>query len=182
MIPFDVAFLALGPLSGRLSDRFGSMPFTTAGIALTSLGLYLFSLVNAATPYPVLVTYMMVIGAGSGLFLSPNTSAVMSVVPPQRRGTGSGVRALLANVGSTVSLNISVLLMITVAPYALVTQAISSAGTHIPPGSVQIFVEALQKAYLWLAVVNSVAIVPSLLRGTRSKPPKDESPIVLLSE
>ncbi len=178
VIPFDLAFLALGPLSGRLSDRFGPILFTTAGIALTSLGLYLFSLVNAATPYPVLAAYMMVIGAGTGLFISPNTSAVMGVVPPQRRGTASGARALLFNVGSTVSLNVAILLMITVAPYALVTSVISSTGSHIPPSSSQIFVEALQKAYFWLAAINAVAIVPSILRGRRTIP-RGEGPLLV---
>jgi len=182
VLPFDAAFLAVGPLSGRLSDRFGPIPFTTAGIALTSLGLYLFSLVNATTPYPVLVAYMMVIGVGTGFFISPNTSAVMSVVPPQRRGIASGVRALLFNVGFTVSLNIAILLMITVAPYALVTQVISSAGTSIPAGYAQIFVLALQKAYLWLAVINALALVPSLLRGRVAPAAKEEVPFAVLDE
>ena len=180
VIPFDLAFLALGPLSGRLSDRFGALPFTTTGIALTSVGLYLFSLVNATTAYPTLVIYMMVIGAGTGLFLSPNTSEVMGVVPSQRRGIASGVRALLANVGATVSLNITILLMITVAPYALVTQVISSTVTSVAPASTQIFGEALQKTYLWLAAINATAIIPSILTGSRT--PKGEAPIAILNE
>jgi MFS family permease len=35
IIPIDVAFLLVGPLSGRLSDKFGHMPFTTTGLALS---------------------------------------------------------------------------------------------------------------------------------------------------
>src|SRR5205823_4974627 len=51
IIPTDIATLAAGPLSGRLSDKFGHLPFTTTGLALTSLSLFLFSTTDASTPY-----------------------------------------------------------------------------------------------------------------------------------
>ena len=43
ILPFDIAFLIAGPISGKLSDRHGHLPFTTSGIALSSFSLYLFS-------------------------------------------------------------------------------------------------------------------------------------------
>ncbi len=182
IIPFDVAFLIVGPLSGRLSDKYGPIPFTTGGIALSSLGLYLLSFVDAHTPYLVLVAYMMVLAVGTGAFISPNTSSVMSVVPPHRRGIASAVRATVFNAGFTVSLNLSILLMATVAPYNLISQVIASNRTGIPQGSTQLFVEALQKTYIWLAVINGVAVVPSLLRGKHAQAQKEEAAPVVVSE
>ncbi len=173
IIPFDVAFLLVGPLSGRLSDKYGPIVFTTGGIALSSFGLYLLSFVDATTPYPVLVAYMMVLAAGSGAFVSPNTSAVMGSVPPHRRGIASAVRGTLFNVGLTVSLNLAILLMASVAPYSLISQVIASNGTSVTASSTRVFVEAIQKTYIWLAVINGTAIVPSLLRGRRGSIPKD---------
>jgi EmrB/QacA subfamily drug resistance transporter len=182
IIPFDVAFLLVGPLSGRLSDRYGPIPFTTGGIALSSFGLFLLSFVDAHTSYPVLVLCMGIIAAGTGMFVSPNTSAVMGAVPPHRRGIASAVRATLFNLGFTLSLNLAILLMATVAPYSLISQIIASNGAVVPPGSTQLFVKALQWTYIWLAVINAVAIVPSLLRGRRAQIPKEEGPGVAVVE
>jgi MFS family permease len=150
------------------------MAFTTGGIILSSLGLYLLSFVDARTPYTVLVAYMTVLAAGTGAFVSPNTSAVMGSVPPHRRGIASAVRATLFNVGFTVSLNLTILLMATVVPYSLISNVIASNGVSVPTNSMQLFVIALQKTYLWLAVINGTALVPSLLRGRRPSAPKKE--------
>ena len=42
------------------------------------------------TPIWQLAVWQLIVGAGSGLFASPNTSAVMGVVPPDKRGVGVG--------------------------------------------------------------------------------------------
>src|SRR5207244_9789756 len=39
LIPFAVAFVSLGPLSGYLSDKYGSRGFTTAGLSISTVGL-----------------------------------------------------------------------------------------------------------------------------------------------
>lgn len=108
IIPFDIAFLIFGPLSGKLSDRFGHLPFTTTGIALSSLSLFLFSTVNATTPYLTTTAYMILFGAAIGIFSSPNMSSVMSAVPAERRGISSALRSTFFNVGFAVSLNLGI--------------------------------------------------------------------------
>src|SRR3989442_7170451 len=40
LVPFDISFLLVGPISGRLSDKYGHAPFTTAGLSLMSVSLY----------------------------------------------------------------------------------------------------------------------------------------------
>jgi hypothetical protein len=51
-------------------------------------------------------------GIGVGMFASPNTSAIMSSVPPERRGVASGMRATFQNSGSLLSIGIFFSLMI----------------------------------------------------------------------
>ena len=51
-------------------------------------------------------------GVGSGLFASPNTSAIMSAVPAQHRGAASGMRATFQNSGMSLSIGIFFSLMI----------------------------------------------------------------------
>jgi hypothetical protein len=92
ILPFEFAFLATGPISGKLSDRFGKVPFTVTGLAIQSAALFLFSTNTIATPYYYSITYMVIFGAGVGLFASPNMSAVMLAAPPNRRGIASALR------------------------------------------------------------------------------------------
>jgi EmrB/QacA subfamily drug resistance transporter len=165
IIPFDIAFLISGPLSGRLSDRFGHLPFTTSGIILSSISLFLFSTVDALTPYSTVVLYMLLFGVGIGIFSSPNMSSIMSSVPAERRGIGSALRSTFFNVGFATSLNLAVLIISFTVPYALVSQIVA-LGSSIPSSADKmLFLQGLKTTYLWLAILNAVAVIPSALRG-----------------
>jgi EmrB/QacA subfamily drug resistance transporter len=168
IIPFDIAFLIFGPLSGKLSDRFGHIPFTTAGIALSSFSLYLFSTVTEATSYLTVVVYMVLFGAAIGIFSSPNLSSIMSSLPSTRRGIGSALRATFFNVGFAVSLNLAILIISFSVPYALVTQIAVGYTTTLNSEKIM-FLQSLSNTYLWLAGLNAVAIIPSILRGKGKK-------------
>ena len=174
ILPFDIAFLAAGPISGKLSDKYGHVPFTTSGLALISVSLYLLSTTNASTPYFQLATDLVVYGLGIGLFTSPNLSSIMGSVPLQRRGIASGLRATFFNIGFTISFNVTILLMTLSLPYGVLTNMISSANIGAITQTDRIlFVGGLRDAYLWLSLLNALAIIPSLLRGTRR--PSDSS-------
>jgi MFS family permease len=174
ILPFDIAFLTFGPMSGRLSDRFGHLPFTTTGIALASFGLFLFSTVTIVTPIALVFVYMIIVGAGMGLFVSPNMSSVMSSVPENRRGIASALRATFFQVGFVLSLNAAVLIMTFVIPYQRITEVISAINPiAIPESEKLLFLKGLDSAYFWLATVNLAAIIPSVLRGSSKKKPKE---------
>ena len=176
IIPFDIAFLIVGPLSGRLSDRLGHLPFTTSGLALSSAALYLFSTMTISTPLSVVIVHMMLVGAGMGLFVSPNISSVMSSVPENRRGIASAFRATFFQVGYVISLNAAVLIMTFVVPYQTITQVISAINPiTITPADKLLFMKGLSTTYFWLATVNVAAILPSVLRGNSKRKPKAKS-------
>jgi EmrB/QacA subfamily drug resistance transporter len=171
IIPFDIAFLIFGPISGKLSDRFGHLPFTTTGIALSSLSLFLFSTVNAETPYLTITAYMVLFGAAIGIFSSPNMSSVMSAVPADRRGIGSALRSTFFNLGFAVSLNLAILIISLTVPYTIVTQ-IAAGYTTTLNASKETFLQGIKTTYLWLAILNATAIIPSILRGKGQKNPR----------
>jgi len=166
IVPFDIALLLVGPLSGRLSDRFGTRPFATAGLVVITLSLVAMSTLTPGTTYPTLLAYLITAGAGMGLFMSPNMSSVMGSVPTHRRGVASGLRATFFNVGFVLSFNIVILALTFFIPYAQVTHIISSAGTATAQNGA-VFSGALDNVFLVLAAINTAAIVPSLLRGPR---------------
>jgi EmrB/QacA subfamily drug resistance transporter len=168
IIPFDLAFLAVGPLSGRLSDRYGHMPFTTSGLAIMSVSLYFMSTTTLATTYLTLAAYLVVFGAGVGMFSSPNMSSIMGSVPPARRGVASGVRATFFNIGYVLSFNVAILAMTAALPYSVITAVISSPNPAVVAGADKVlFAKGLDYSFQIAAVINTIAIVPSLLRGRR---------------
>ncbi|HYB07333.1 MAG TPA: MFS transporter [Nitrososphaerales archaeon] len=178
IIPFDITFLIVGPQSGRLSDRFGTRPFATAGLAVITGSLLLFSTVGPTTSFPTIILYLAISGVGNGLFVSPNFSSIMGSVPAQLRGVASGLRATFFNVGFTISFNIVLLVLSFFVPYSLITSIIAStAGATVNVADKALFSSGLDKVYVVLAVINTVAIVPSLLRGKRVEAqPEAEGP------
>jgi len=170
IIPFDIVFLIFGVTAGRLSDKYGHLPFTTLGLGLTSVSLYLFSNLAEATPFSRIIVYMAILGVGLGTFVSPNISSVMSSVPAIRRGVASGLRATFFNVGFAISLNLAVSIMTVTAPYLVVTKIISSLNPmDVSRADRVLFIRGLSNTYLWLAIINLAAIPPSVLRGGRGQ-------------
>jgi EmrB/QacA subfamily drug resistance transporter len=170
ILPFDITYLVFGVTSGKLSDKFGHLPFTTSGLVLTSVSLCLFSTVTEATPFLLVIFYMVLLGASTGMFVSPNISSIMSAVPEQRRGIASAVRATFFNIGFVLSLNMAVFIMTFTVPYSIVTGIISSLNpVSISQADKFLFVKGLDSTYLWLAIINLAAIPPSVLRGKSAR-------------
>ncbi len=126
----------------------------------------MFSTVDEFTPYVYVAAFMMLFGAGIGFFSSPNMSSVMGCVPPQRRGVGSALRATFFNVGFAVSLNLAIVIISLIVPYALVTQIVSATEIGvISQADKALFLSGLKTTYIWMAFLNALAIIPSISRG-----------------
>ena len=173
ILPFEIAFLAVGPLSGRLSDRFSRMPFIVSGLTLSTAALFLFATTNQTTPYLVLTVYMVIMGVGTGLFIAPNLRSVMGAVPEKRRGIGSALFTLFVNLGLTLSLNFAILIMSLTAPYEVITRIISAVNpAAITTAERLLFVESLKNTYIAFGIINLFAIAASLLQIDRKKQTK----------
>jgi MFS family permease len=112
MLPLTAGFLIAGPISGALSDRFGSRIFATAGLLLAACAFTGLLLLPVNFPYPAFAALIFCNGIGSGLFAAPNTSSIMSSVPAQYRGAASGMRSVFQNSGMSLSIGIFFSLMI----------------------------------------------------------------------
>ena len=106
MTPLLVGFIVMGPISGYLSDKFGARLFSTLGMLIQCIGFVGLTLLPANFNYVIFALLLFLLGCGSGLFASPNTSAIMSSVPPDTRGASSGMRATFQNGASLVSIGL----------------------------------------------------------------------------
>jgi MFS family permease len=112
MLPLTAGFLIAGPVSGYLSDRYGSRPFATAGLLVAACAFTGLMLLPVDFPYWAFACIIFFNGVGSGLFASPNTSSIMSSVPARHRGAASGMRSVFQNSGMSLSIGFFFSLMI----------------------------------------------------------------------
>jgi MFS family permease len=111
LIPSSLGILIAGPLSGRLSDRFGARYFATIAMILTAIGFALMLALPVNFAYHMFALVILLDGISMGMFIAPNMAAIMNSLPPQHRGVGSGMRLTLMNVGNPLSMVIIFSLM-----------------------------------------------------------------------
>ena len=112
MLPLTAGFLIAGPISGALSDRFGSRPFATAGMLVAALSFLLLESLPVNFNYYEFGALLLLNGLAMGAFAAPNRAGVMNSLPRQHRGVGSGMNSTFQNSGQVLSIGIFFTLMI----------------------------------------------------------------------
>jgi len=96
----------IAPLSGKLTDRFGSYFFNTLGILILLLAFILLALVFGQPETGWTILSLAGIGAGMGIFLPPNHNIIMSTALPTERGVASAILSLSRNLGMLIGVGI----------------------------------------------------------------------------
>jgi MFS family permease len=112
LLPLTAGFLVAGPLSGTLSDRFGTRGFATAGMVVFGASFIGLMLLPVDFPYWAFALLTAANGIGGGMFAAPNSSSIMSSVPARHRGAASGMRSTFQNSGTALSIGAFFSLMI----------------------------------------------------------------------
>jgi MFS family permease len=149
-----IVMAALSPFAGRLSDRVAPRVVASLGMGLIAVGLGLLALVGRDTPYAFLVACLVLLGAGFGLFSSPNTNAVMGSVERRSYGVASATLATMRLVGQMLSMGLAGLVL------ALFAQR-GAAGADNSAG----FLAATRAAFLLYALLCVGGVFASLARG-----------------
>ncbi len=173
LIPVSASLAAFGPFSGWLSDRFGPRPFLLAGLCVSAAGFLWLSTIGPTETFAELAPPLVLVGAGMGLFAAPNRAAMMTAVPPTRRGVASGIGVTFVNTGTTISLGVTLLIMTSVLSRPEI-QAIflGTAVSGVPFAAAGKFLEAIHGIFLASTALLLAALVPSVLRGAdRPAPP-----------
>src|SRR4051812_16698657 len=130
LLPLTVGFVASGPVSGWLSDKYGTRLFAGSGlliVAATFIGLLLIPVDFGYVPF-ALLTFLN--GVGSGMFASPNTAQIMNAVPAKDRGAAAGMRGTFFNAGSSLSIGVFFSLMVIGLAATLPTTLTSGLQAH----------------------------------------------------
>jgi MFS family permease len=147
MLPLTAGFLLAGPVSGLLSDRFGSRPFATGGMIAAAGSFLLLELLPINFSYAAFGLILLLNGLSMGTFAAPNRAGVMNSLPPQHRGVGSGMNSTFQNSAQVLSIGIFFTLMIVGLSASLpatlyhglvahgVPAAVANTAAHLPPVS-----------------------------------------------
>lgn len=104
-VPIAMVFVA--PISGTLSDKFGSEGLTFIGLLIVCISQFLFIFISINTSIPYLVILALLTGTGVALFQSPNNSIIMSSVEPNHLGIAGSINSLARNLGMVIGLSLS---------------------------------------------------------------------------
>jgi len=143
------AVMVVAPLSGFLSERYGSRLFMVAGLGLQAVALALLAMMASVhQSYASMVIPFVLAGSGMALVFAPSANAVLSSVRTSQTGQASGATNAIRELGGVLGI-------------AILATVFTSHGSYATP---QAFVNGLVPA-LWVgvAVLAAGALVAAAL-------------------
>lgn len=132
LLPFAGGAFLTAPISGALSSRFGPKWVISTGMLLEAIAIFLISRVlQVDTPLGLFVPIFLLYGIGLGLAIAQLTNVVLSNIPPQFTGAGSGANNTLRQVGAAIG--VAILGAILTSQVTSVTTAKLNQSATLPP-------------------------------------------------
>lgn len=167
MIPAALCMIIVGPLSGRLSDKFGWRMLTMGGMAISaSASFILASSLAERSPVILIVAMLMFQSTGMGMFNSPNNSSIFSAVERSRYGVVAALTQLVRNSANVVSVALATTAVVTVMGLRGVEPSLDAASPQVADA----FVAGLRVAFLLMGGLTTLGLVITFFRGERASP------------
>jgi EmrB/QacA subfamily drug resistance transporter len=140
---------------GMLSDRIGSRGLATMGMLIMAGGLFGLCTLDAASSMGDAALWYGIIGLGTGVFISPNSSALMGSVPQLQQGLAAGIMAITRNLGMLIGA-------------AAATAIYQIAGGHTGRPWIESDYHAMHIALQLSVLVALIGAVSAALRGSKN--------------
>ncbi len=112
--------MVLAPVSGALSDRFGSRLLSFIGALICALALYSMTQLTTSSSALDVFVRLAIFGVGTAIFQSPTNRAIMARVPMGQAGLASGILVTMRNLGMVFAVCYAgILLSTTISPEIL---------------------------------------------------------------
>jgi len=154
LIAQPVIQVIMSPIAGALSDKMEPRLIASGGMTLTAIGLLLLVFVGSGTDLWYILTGLLVLGLGFGLFSSPNTNAVMGSVQRKEYGVASGTLGTMRTLGQALSIGIAMILF-----------AVLIGHSRITPEVYDQFLKSMKIALIISASLCFGGIFASAIRG-----------------
>ncbi len=170
LAPMAIGMLISSPLAGVWADRRGSRAMACAGMLVTAAGLALMTTLDGDSAYWESMVWLFVVGIGSGMFNSPNTSAMMGAVPAHRRGVAAGARTMLQNTGAVISIAFVLAVITAAVPTEVLLKIFSGVASGLSTAQLAPFISNMHTALWILALTSVLGAGVSLLRPRHPGP------------
>jgi EmrB/QacA subfamily drug resistance transporter len=107
LLPLAGTMVVALPLGGPISERLGPRIPIVTGLALTAGGCYLLTYISATSGYNDVWPGALLIGAGTGLALTPLNTAAMNAIRRTEHGAAAGVLVTMSGIGATFGVALS---------------------------------------------------------------------------
>ena len=154
-----VVMAACSPVAGWLSDKIEPRVVATAGMLLTTMGLVPFIFLNQGSSIPFLLTGLVILGIGFGLFSSPNTNAIMSSVDKRFYGLASGAVGTMRLLGMMISMGMATVV------FALFIGRVEISETNYPA-----LIKSIGILFSLFSLMCFAGIFASMVRGNTRLP------------
>jgi EmrB/QacA subfamily drug resistance transporter len=166
LIPVSAALAAFAPLSGWLYDKYKIGFFTAIGLLVSALGFFVLTGIAVRTSFYEIVVPLIMIGAGMGIFASPNRASIMTSVPPARRGVSAGISTTFVMIGNSFSIGLVFLIMTNIVPLHTAEQLFSgsfnTSSIDMNNSMVTKFLSSIRLTFFISAIIMLISILPSL--------------------
>ena len=169
VMPGALCMAIFGPLSGVLSDRYGSRWFTVGGLACTAIGLFLLSRLTADSSLGMVMPGLILTSSGMGMFYSPNSSSVLSSVELEKYGIVSSFLNLVRNGANIISLAMATAILTATMGSMGFEPSLDVVRESTEAGVGHAFSVGLRNAFLVMMGLILVGMVVSAVKGERVK-------------
>jgi EmrB/QacA subfamily drug resistance transporter len=159
LVAQPVVMTLTSPIAGRLSDTLEPRLLASSGMALTSGALFLLVFIDASSSIVYVIGALLLLGAGFGLFSSPNTNAVMSSVERRYYGVASATLGTMRLTGQMLSMGIAAVLL-----------ALYVGRVQVTPASSGAFLTSFRVAFIIFSVLCALGVPASFARGKTRGP------------
>ena len=156
LLPFHTIRLVLSPISGVLSDRFGTRLTSLVGHLTLLCGLIVLTTLETDASIWRYLVVITIGGAGLSIFLPANNSAIMGFVPQDSLSSASGFLATSRSMGNAMGMALAA---------AVYSRALGSGGLGEVITASTEAVNAVSQGLTVVATVSAIGLVAIILRG-----------------
>jgi DHA2 family multidrug resistance protein-like MFS transporter len=105
-LPIAVGAVIAGPLTPKVVRALGMNGAVGGGFSLVAVGLLVFSFVTVESPYVLLLTGMVLLGAGVSVASAAASAALLAAAPASRSGNAAAIQETAYELGLTMGVSI----------------------------------------------------------------------------